>query len=171
MFYFWHFWGGGQGCQVPTSLHCHFNPKPRPLGDLSRPPNFSLRPLSRPLYGHSQPLIFHGHLTFSTATFEQSGRGHGHLATLVGGGHRLAVIGLHKSFINSSYWLPPSPLPISPLFLADRPTSNKKRGEKGHLDTTEWCFSKWPSGMLKPVFYRHVRGGSENWKMTLEPLI
>ena len=37
---------------------------------------------SRPLYGHSRPKTFHGHLTFSTATLEQSGRHHGHLATL-----------------------------------------------------------------------------------------
>ena len=37
---------------------------------------------SRPLYGHSRPLNFHGHPTFFMATFEQSGRGHGHLATL-----------------------------------------------------------------------------------------
>ena len=35
-----------------------------------------------PLYSHSRPLIFHSLLAFFTATFEQSGHGHGHLAAL-----------------------------------------------------------------------------------------
>ena len=42
---------GLQGCQIPRSLHCHFNQKPRPLWDHSRPPNLLLRPLSLPHLG------------------------------------------------------------------------------------------------------------------------
>jgi hypothetical protein len=38
--------------------------------------------LPRPLHGPSRPWIFHGPRFFSTATFEQRGRGDGHLATL-----------------------------------------------------------------------------------------
>jgi hypothetical protein len=37
---------------------------------------------SRPLYGQSRLWIFHGHQIFKTATFEESGRDDGHLATL-----------------------------------------------------------------------------------------
>ena len=44
-----------QGCQILTSLHCHFDRKPQPLSDLSQPPNFSLRPLSRPKLGLKYP--------------------------------------------------------------------------------------------------------------------
>ena len=40
-----------QGCQIPRSLHCHFNQKPRPLWDHSRPPNLLSRPLSLPHLG------------------------------------------------------------------------------------------------------------------------
>jgi hypothetical protein len=36
----------------------------------------------RPLHGPSRPTIFHGPFNFFTATFEQRGRGDGHLATL-----------------------------------------------------------------------------------------
>jgi hypothetical protein len=38
---------------------------------------------SRPLHGHSRPPICHGQKKFSTATFLENGRRHGHLATLV----------------------------------------------------------------------------------------
>jgi hypothetical protein len=38
--------------------------------------------LPRPLHSPSRPRIFHGPKNFSTATFEQRGRGDGHLATL-----------------------------------------------------------------------------------------
>jgi hypothetical protein len=39
---------------------------------------------SRPLYGHSRLRGFHGHQFFKTATFEESGRDDGHLATMRG---------------------------------------------------------------------------------------
>ncbi len=38
---------------------------------------------SRPLHGHSRPPICHGQEKFSTATFLENGRRHGHLATLI----------------------------------------------------------------------------------------
>jgi hypothetical protein len=38
---------------------------------------------SLPLYGHSRLRIFHGLTFFKTATFEESGRDGGHMATLV----------------------------------------------------------------------------------------
>jgi hypothetical protein len=53
---------------------------------------------SRPLHGHSRPPIFHGHQFFSTATFLENGRHHGHLTPLmVEGPGRCVVLYIRRT--------------------------------------------------------------------------
>ncbi len=54
-----------------------------PTSKVSYGPFWAFWTSSRPLHGPSRPQIFHGPKYFCTAPFEQKGRGHGHLATLV----------------------------------------------------------------------------------------